>query len=98
MQKQQKREQSSQGPLKEGYEERSIEWLSRRLCTRQELGVYNQRKAYFKARKKSNVVLFPIWQRYRHQAIQIVRLRRAWPWLRYFPLKLSAVLVQWTNR
>jgi len=79
----------------EGFEEQSIEWLSRKLCTRQEMKLYTKRQAYYQSKPSNKVLLFPIWQRYRHQAIRIIRLRRSWPWLRYFPLRVSATLVNW---
>jgi hypothetical protein len=79
--------------------EKTIESLAMDLCPTKEWQAY-EKKAHFlawKNNKQSNTAkirVFPIWRKYRQQALRVATLYRTLPILRYFPLKVTNFLGQ----
>lgn len=80
--------------------EKAVDELAMNLCPEAEWQAYYNQKSQISWRLKkqghrkpqADVVVYPVWKKYRQQAMRVVTLQQAAPFLRHLPLRISHFL------
>ena len=72
--------------------EQTIDLLAQSLCPEAEWAAYRNRQRTIARMGDPAVKVFPVWKKYRAQAVKVATVQRAVPMLRHLPPRFSWVL------